>query len=221
MTDDKTKWSVLPMEFKKYFDDAQEWDVMETIWFKSNLEGYILNLSTLNIDTTIKNRGTLLKVLDRLVKKQWINKTPLGESGKHNKYSLNREVFMNWMKSQDEIFTKSVERTFEKSALQTLQSPQNGLSEVRITDQNKSAERTVQISKDKVLDNLKDNKVPDNLVPSVPSGKLEDSEIQLRSIRLQNEIKSLEKQAVKENWPLKFLDSMKTQVTNFYLKSSV
>lgn len=84
------------MELMGHFNDCFEWTLLEQIWFLSNLDGFELNITILTERTPIKRRDTVIKGLNRLVLKGWIKKTPMGQSGKHNKYSFNRESFIDW-----------------------------------------------------------------------------------------------------------------------------
>lgn len=87
------------MELMSHFDDCKEWAIMERVWFKSNHSNKF-NLKYLNQTTPIKTRGKLMKSLDGLVNKGWIKKIPIGSSGKHHKYALNKESFVQWIESE-------------------------------------------------------------------------------------------------------------------------
>jgi hypothetical protein len=152
-------WATLPMKLMKYFNDAHEWCLMETIWFKSNLNGIILNLSDLNNSSPIKSRPTLLRVLSRLVQKGWITKTPLKENRKHNKYALNRDAFLKWVK---EVSNETSERCQIEPATFQIE-PVAVLNET-----GKGSKRNGTDNLDKALDNSKDNSVPVKPEPEMP-----------------------------------------------------
>jgi hypothetical protein len=48
-----------------------------------------------------------MSVLQRVVAKDWVKKTAVGTSGKHHKYSLNKAVFIEWIKSKMETVSES------------------------------------------------------------------------------------------------------------------
>jgi predicted transcriptional regulator len=84
-----TDWHTLPMEIMSKFNCCLEWAIMERLWFKSNHNDEI-NLNYLNATTPIKSRGTLLRVINRLVEREWIIKSAI----KHgHKYTLDKEAF--------------------------------------------------------------------------------------------------------------------------------
>jgi len=140
------QWSTLPMMLMKHFTCPLEWSLMEVIYFKSNLEGYQLTLTNLNNDSCLKNRGQLLRILNQLVAKGWIIKTPLGKTGKHHKYSLNRAVFDEWINkvsndtSNDKKVRCRTSDTPKEVRCRTSEKSDAGLSKVRC--------RTVQIIPD-------------------------------------------------------------------------
>lgn len=120
-------WKTLPIEAIQYFDNSSECVLMQVLWFKSNLQHYVINLSSLNQDSPIKHRGTLLEVLARIVAKGWIKKTPIGASGKHHKYSLDKEAFIIWLENARS--KKSGKQTIKKSGKQTVRKSENQTSE--------------------------------------------------------------------------------------------
>jgi predicted transcriptional regulator len=86
---------------------------MERLWFKSNHNDEI-NLNYLNATTPIKSRGTLLRVINRLVEREWIIKSAI----KHgHKYTLDKEAFRQWMTAQVSNETRDRSQTRPEQVL--------------------------------------------------------------------------------------------------------
>jgi hypothetical protein len=86
----------LPIEVMRWFDDANEWALTDYMYYRSNLRGWKFNLTIIQKETTLKQRKTILRVLNRLVQKGWVTKTSIGELGKHH-YDFDKHTFSKWL----------------------------------------------------------------------------------------------------------------------------
>jgi len=89
-------FKTLPLVLMKHFTNANEWVMMETIWFKSNLPDWEFNITDLMKDTCIKSRGNIHRILQLFVERNWMIKTPELHAN-HNKYTINRDGFLDWI----------------------------------------------------------------------------------------------------------------------------
>jgi len=91
------KFTRLPIQVGSLFNNAHEWSLIDYLYYRSNIDGFIINISDLQKNTPIKSNKTVLRILNRLAKRGWIIITPIGTSGKHHKYSFNKSVFNEWL----------------------------------------------------------------------------------------------------------------------------
>src|SRR5258706_9885132 len=106
----------LPIQVASLFSDVHEWTLVDYLYFRSHLDGFSLSLTEIQNSTPIKRRATILNVFERLAEKGWVTKTAIGSSGKHHKYSFNREAFDIWWLSLVDFtnrFWKPLRETWE------------------------------------------------------------------------------------------------------------